>query len=152
MFWCLCSKSLLLFKDVKRQILRQTGAQFTSKPGAGRGPRISFKALWPHHELLSSLEVLAPHVLPQSSSASTWDWGLKDERWTTWNKVRGTVARIWFPLWQKKTEYFEFTRTLIGWIFCNMHHGHGAYFLGSDEKSEVSFWFEGIFRNNSLIA
>ena len=33
-----------------------------------------------------------------------------------------------------------------------MHHGHGGYFLGSDEKSEVSFWFEDIFRNNSLIA
>ena len=71
MFQCLCSKPMLLFKDMKMQIPGQTGAEFTSKAGARRGLMIPSKALWPPHELLRSLETLAPRVLPQASSAST---------------------------------------------------------------------------------
>lgn len=51
----------------------------------------------------------------------------------------------------RRKQYFEFARTHIKWIFHNKHHSNEGYFLGTGKKkSEVSFWFEDIFMNNSL--
>lgn len=57
-----------------------------------------------------------------------------------------------FPTLIEEIEYFKFARTLIEWIFHNKHHSNKGYILGTGKKSEVRFWFEEIFINNSLTA
>lgn len=138
----------LLFKDKKMQISGQTRAEFPSKAAARRGPTVSSKALWPQR-MAAQLGIASPHRCCHKPPDAC---GLLEERQTKPNKGRGTAPRRGSHSDRGKQSISNQPELPLNGFSIISIIVMKAIFWERVKKSEVSFWFENNFMNNSLTA